>query len=543
MSTIELPAETHAQPRRTRLPGFERTGILLALIGLAVFAAAFQYRGGLSEYDVYWMLVGMLDGHATGLGTGGAMHYGLVLSFGYYEAAYHLLSDAVLGEPKRLIAAMNSFGYASAIVGLAALAVAVAVAYGERAALVTTVLFGGSPLYLDLSLSGHPILAASAGFFVGAALLFADTRGGWRVLAWGLAVVALFVGLSMRAEALIGFPFLVVARADTRSIRAFVADAALRAVPPALAAVAFFLAQRHYADPQAGGGSGALVTFLQQFYVLSNIAIGFAYILLGVGAVTLLAVGWATLQAIGLLRRAEWRRLAELVLGPAALVVPCLILWMPNPVPVRHFLFLDVGVTLMVAIAVSRLRWSAPATVALLLACLLGNEVVIEAGRPQVMAHFHSPYTNFPEARRTLTTGPLGFVWRHRASMQERHEAYDRQAYGLRGACDKRVIVLSNERYTMVAPLFANGERPKLTWGKIGPFDGVTAIRPGGRRVDFIESYHWWPRDVVAELLAAPSTADAAIFPVPYAVSTYEKATVPPDRQMHGGCDGGVPAS
>ena len=245
---------------------------------------------------------------------------------------------------------------------------------------------------------------------------------------------------------------------------------------------------------------------------------------------------------MSLAKKAAWRPLIEIVLGPATLVLPCLLLWMPNPVPVRHFLFLDVGVTLMVGIMVSRLNWSASTTIATLLVCIVGNQVVIEAGRSPVLARFNPPYTNFPEARRTLTTAPLGFVWRHRDAMQQRHDAWDAQADVVRGTCNRHVIVLANERFTMIAPLFAGGDHVSFNWTKIGDFDSITATRPDGRVIDFIEPYHWWPRDVTADLLANPALSDAAIFAVPYAKSIYDRMPVPQSRLPKEGCDRAVGA-
>lgn len=530
MSVAPMPLAGAAADRGflSRL-GFDRIATALVIIVVAVFAAAFQFRGTLAEYDLYWVLVGLLDGHATGLGTGATMHYGLPISFGYYELFDHLVPGRILGDPDRLIPVMNAVGLVSSVAGLVALALAVTSAYGTRVALVTVALFGLSPLYLDMALSGHPLLPALAATFAGAALLFAETVGPRRVVAWSFAALLLFAGLTIRAEVLIAFGWLVVARADTRSLRAFVTSAALRAVPPGVAVLAFFLAQRFYVDPEAGG-SGTLAEFLKTFYDLRNIGKGVGFLAVGLGPALVVATAAALVWSLMQARHLPRPELARLLLGPLALMGPCLLLWLPNPSPSRHFTVLALGSALLIGRVVDRLRWSPPAVIAAIVLCIAGNEVVSEAARPLLLTRLNSPYVNFPERDRTLTQAPVGFAWRHHEAMQERHDAWTTQASLLAHTCDRRVIVLGDERFEMIAGLYRQGGAPTLSRTTVGGYGAITAIRPDGQRIDLIETYHDWPADAVARLLAAPDVAGAALMQVPWSRSVYDVTPVPADR-------------
>ncbi|MDX7953945.1 hypothetical protein P7D22_22585, partial [Lichenihabitans sp. Uapishka_5] len=199
MSVADLPMPPARAARATGASGLgDGLAVAVTILLLAAFAALVQGPGRLADDGLYRLLVALLDGHATGLGMGGALGGGVPNSFGYGELA-NWLPDAVLADPGRLITTMNRVGLVSAVWALGALAAALSLAYGSRVAAVATALFGLSPVWLDLAPTAHPVLPALAAFFTGAALLFADGRGWRRPALWSLATLLLFAALTLRA--------------------------------------------------------------------------------------------------------------------------------------------------------------------------------------------------------------------------------------------------------------------------------------------------------------------------------------------------------
>ena len=563
----------------------------VAVAALAICGLIFQYRGALGEPDLYWVVAGLLDGHANGQGARSPMQYGASFSFGYFEILYALLSDAAFSRPERVMAVINAIGLVSTVTALLFLVVAVTARHGARVAFVTAALFGLSPMVLDLATSGHPVLPSLAAYGLGVALMSFRSAGLSRLLLWTLAGLAFLAGLAIRAEIIIALGWPVVMGADTGSLGRFLRSASPRAVPAGAAVAAFFVLQAGYIEPRSGGAAGTLLGFMQSFYSLGQIGKGVAYLAIGSGVATLALAAVAAVAALravpdraaighgsqSLFRSARFRRtgfhfggarsrdmrprLAEkarqpddsepcptaarsgtaaaaaLLLEPAALILPCLVLWLPNPNPARHFLFALLGIALFVGLV---LRWTnlrAARVLLLVPTVIVANQLIGELSRPMVIRALNSPYLNFPDQPRTLTQAPLGALWVHNASLRRRRAAWDEEAARLRDLCDRQVIVLADDPMQMALALFQDARAPSLAKTKLGPFDAISATRSNGQTFLFVPRYPYWPRDVVADILALPALTPFAILDVALSRSVHDRTPVPRERIPKAACE------
>ena len=179
--------------------------------------------------------------------------------------------------------------------------------------------------------SGHAGLVSFAFFSAAALLLFLPTRGLRAVFCAVLGSVLLLLALTMRADILLAFPFLVLARANPRSFNLLIRSTLLPALGPALAVVAFFLLKHHYVDGAAQPGP-SLHEFFQSYYKFSHIPVGIVICCLGCGVFTVLL---GILSVVRILREASKARpeselrieLLHASIGPLALLLPSLIFW------------------------------------------------------------------------------------------------------------------------------------------------------------------------------------------------------------------------
>ena len=81
---------------------------------------AYHYRGEFSEDDSYGVLVGLLNGQATGRWSDDPAQYGIRFGYGYVALIYWLADMHVFTITRdNLIEAINGIGFAAAIVSTA----------------------------------------------------------------------------------------------------------------------------------------------------------------------------------------------------------------------------------------------------------------------------------------------------------------------------------------------------------------------------------------------------------------------------------------
>ena len=515
----------------------------IVVVGTVLFGT-FQYKGELSEPDLYIALIGLLNGQETGLGLDDPLQYGRAFSYGYIEfieAAARVLN---IHGREATISLINNVGLVSAVAGLGFMYLCLRVAYGSAIAIVAIVLIGLSPMFMDLATSGHPLLPAFCLFAAGGLLLLIDTSGWLRIGTLTAAALILFAGLTVRAEILFGFPWLVLAQSTPpQSARHYIRTVGWRSVACLLATGLFFLGRFLLVPEPAGDerGLAGLSVFFQTWYSWAKVGPGLVYLLLGCGIVTIIVAGVCALIEIKSLLSARFSQAALQrklpFLAPLALVVPGLLFWIANPAPSRHFFFFMVGVAICIGLsAISTLKLSKASAVALAFTVVAANQMVAESARSLVVRVMNSPLTNLPDTTRTPTLVPLGFFWKHHEILQSRREAFSGEASKIRTACDPFVLVLTEEPHHLVAALFTEQLKPKnLTVTTMGAYGGYST-EFGGRHFLFIVKSSGWPEDALSHLLSVDALSKYQIYVDPYGVTSFDHTPVPVSRKAKFGC-------
>jgi hypothetical protein len=492
--------------------------LLVPAIAVALLTLPLGYRTTLAEPDLVRMMAGFVYGGSTGLHLSAGMHYGNSFSFGYYNLLYALAPAEWLRSPDHVAMLMNAFGALSGIACAWACTVYLDRLFGISVALAAAALFVLSPMMLPVVVSGHPIVPAAACLFgAGLLLLNARTFASWQ--GW-LALVLLVAGLSFRAEIVLAFPFLWLARGrdDVRPYQ--LAELVMQGAILAVAFVVFLGLQRVYVS--ASGGGGTLGSFLATFVSPSRMARGVVVLVFAAGIVSVLA-------AAASLYKFQWRqRYAYLI---AVLAAPALALWLPNPQPARHFFFVVLAIGLLLGLRLD--EWAKGQWRRLLLAVcaiVIGNQVVAEAVHPLVVAKYSWSYPLVAERRATQQT-PIGAFPLDQRSNQQLASVEREEAVKLARQAPQRLVVLADAPFYAIAQLLA--AHPGLSWRE-KDWNGVTVseLKSAEREIVLVEKSSGWPKDVTAEVLDAPQWKSWPIYVQPSTVSAYDKTPVPSERRF-----------
>jgi hypothetical protein len=532
MGSDAAVADTRGAARPARIAPFA-----CVLLAFASYLLVFGYRDELAENDLYRTLLGLLNGAATGRYLDDPLHYGRNFGFGYIELVYRLGDPARLVDRDAVVGLINGIGRVSAVVALACIMASLWMVHGERAALIGGVVFGFSPVVLDIAPSGHQLLPALAFFGAASVAMLADTSGWRRLVAYSTGAVLLFFGMTIRAELPLAFPWLVLAQRSPTTLGVFIRTALQRSVA-CLAAFGAFLALRHalFPVPEEGSGNlGSLGALVTTFFRLRNLGPGAVSLALGCGIATVVVASVAlAVEAMGLRRRdghlaPRMNRLD--LLAPFSLVLIGILFWLPNPYPARHFTYVCLGLSVIIGVAAARrFRVGPAAAIGVGFAIVVANQVASEAARPLILSRFHSPYTNFPDVRRTLTAAPLGFFWRHSQAIRHRRAAFTDLGRKLGATCETRLLVLSDQAFHLATNLFRQGDKVAVEPTTVGPYAGLDISRPG-RRAVYLPVAEGWPDDPLPMLLRAERLHDFKIAHDPYSRSIYDKTPIPEDRR------------
>ena len=340
-------------PPRQALP-IDFISALIFLLLFAIGVYAFQYRDALAESDGYRVLVGLLDGEVSGTGIASELHYDNTFGFGYLAAFYAFADPATLRDPDKLMNLINKVGFYAMLIGLLCFWCAVTIIHGARAGTVALVVFGLGPMILELGTSGHPVIPMFALLCAGATLLFLPASG-WRaaLTAFGGGLF-LLAGMMTRIEIIFAFPWLVLARADTGSLRNFIISCIVRSIAPIAAIIAFLVLQHQLVPEQMGSVLGE---YFGKWLSLSHIGVGLLCMALGCGIATAVAAALAMLWLTWLARpNGDGRGPAGLaqILGPASLVLLSLSFYLiVNDAQARHFILPYAGLSIFLAIALT----------------------------------------------------------------------------------------------------------------------------------------------------------------------------------------------
>jgi hypothetical protein len=556
---------------RVRGWSLESADTVFALVFILIYAVLirlYEYHDAFAESDLYRMLIGLLDGEVSGRGIASPLHYDREFGFGYLSSLYAFVSPAALRDPDRLMVIMNQIGFWAMIPGLIFFWVAVRLIHGARTATVALIVMALGPMNPEMFTSGHPTIPMFAFLTAAAVLLFLPLTGWKAVLAGVAAFLLLLAGMTTRGEIFLAFPWLVLSRADTRSVRSFFISFVVRSIVPVATIVGFLVLQKHLQSTIHSELGTRVGTFFMESYSWVTVVPGLVYMALGCGIVTVLAAGIAVTCYSGhnLVKKVPLTSWTPEFLGPMALVLTPLVFFVPNPVPTRHFFLVLAGLAVLIGIALARSpAISRGVALGIALAIGAGNQVMAEVVRPTLVRinQAASPYIPAPEAYPTATHANLGWEWRRHAALLQRRLEWNALGDKIRTSCDARNIVLSDEYEQIFSRLYVNGTpveanrinipvkadtegtagdtKDRVHLALVGKGDlrlpGAIGTRDGKTFV-MVEKAHAWPADAVAAILANPAYNDYKIIADPYTMSRYDKVPIPADRQPHFGCVG-----
>ena len=515
-----------------RVDGFElKFGKKLLAVPVLLYALLvfpFVFHDVVGEPDLERTVMAILYGASSGLHEAAGYHYGLEVSFGYYAAIYHLVPHSLLVHSSSLIETINLIGYASAVLAMAALALYVARLFGVIAALITCVLFGFSPVFLDLGTSGHPQVPGLAFTLLGAWLLTYVTDAGLprsrRIGAGVAAFLALTVALTFRGDFVLAFPFitLVASERELTSRREWLQAAATRVAILLPAFVVFLVLQSLAFSAGSTGKAGFVSTFFATFYKPDTIPRGLMVVVLCTGVATMLAFLWLLL-----LRAARSLPVIHSV-AIMALGLPSLAFWLPNSTPGRHLILVTLGVALTIALILThaaRPRWALPAAALL----VISNQAIAEVSHSLLEQHYQ---WTFPlvTGRRATQSVPMGTFPLDHDAKQELFMRLRNEGRAFARTCSGNVLAFAEEPHYMMLSLFESDPAARMRTVEVR---GTRVFQFRGTRcsVDFVEKAAAWHRDALAEFLEVGYDAQWPIYFQESRRNPSDRTSVPEERR------------
>ena len=527
-----------------RLDGVQlRLGKKLLAIPVLVYALLvfpFVFHDVVGEPDLERTVMAVLYGATSGLHEAAGYHYGLEVSFGYYAALYHLLPHAVLVHSSSLIEAINLIGYVSAVLAMGALALYVTRLFGVTPALITCILFGFSPVFLDLGTSGHPQVPGLAFTLIGAWLLTYVTDTGLqaprRIAAAVTAWLALTVALTFRGDFVLAFPFITLVASDREltSRREWLRAAGTR-IALLIAAFAVFLILQSVAfSAGAAGQAGFVSTFFATFYKPGTIPRGLMVVVLCTGVASTLAFLWLIVlraaRSLPIIHPVVPTRdsLASRSVSILALGLPSLAFWLPNSTPGRHLILVTLGVALTIALILThdaRPRWALPAAVLL----VISNQAIAEVSHSLLGQHYQ---WTFPlvTGRRATQSVPMGTLPLDHDAKQELFMRLRNEGRAFARTCSGNVLAFAEQPHYMMLSLFEADPAARMKTAEVG---GTRVFQFRGTRcsVDFVEKAAAWHRDALREFLEAGYDAQWPIYFQESRRNPSDRTSVPEERR------------
>ena len=464
-------------------------------------------------------------GASSGLNETAGFHYGYSVSFGYYQALYHLLTQSALLSPAAVIAAINAVGFVSAVAAILFLALYIARLFGNLVAFAVCAVFGFSPVFLDLGTSGHPQLPALALLLAGAWVLTFVTeeeRPPVSRAALGVAAFVLFTAaLTVRADEALAFGFVTLVGRRSDWLKG--AATRLGVLVAACAAFAALAAMSFHDGSAASEGGGFVANFFATFYKLQTLPRGLFVFLLCAGVISV-----ATAVALTFTRAArglDW--ITWLAIG--LLAVPTLLFWLPNSTPGRHMLFAYLAVAILIAVLLVRTvrPWQVIAIAAFL---PIANQVVAEATHDVLERHYQWMYP-LTVSRRATDSVPIGaFPWDHQAKQEAFTQLAD-EGRAFAEACTGHVLVMSEDPHFMMMDIMELDRSVRLTSFREA---GTRIVRAGGTRctADFVEKQAPSRRDTLRDFLEVSRYDGWPIYFQELRRNPYDRTEVPADRRF-----------
>jgi len=466
--------------------------VMAAVTALFGLAAGFGANSvALGEIDVAWMIAGVMHGTLAHVPFTGPLHYGESFSFGYYALLY-LLPPQVRADPASLARVVNLIGLISITAALPLAWRYLARLMDERAAAFAVAVFFFSPLVLHASGSGHPLLLAFALALAGALTLDRAPIAGIALMTAALAV---------RAEIALLLPFFALAEPPL----------ARRALQLGAALALFFALQRFFVSPSQAG-PGSILAFIAGYYDWRLLPRGAALIVIGAGFATCAAAALALATRGG----ASLGRHGAIAL--AALVLPSLLAWLPNPQPARHFFIVVLGIALFLAWRVAAAVRSGSVLAVIAVALIVANQALAEAAYPFIVRSYDWAHPA-AEARRSVYWAPLGSFLRDApARRREQESLYAEALQVVQAARDVPLLLVlaHNDRY-LVARFIAEDASLEPRVVERGGISYQELVSPT-RRIAIARLWDRHPQATAAALLRSGEFAGWRVYAQPASV-------------------------
>lgn len=509
-----------------KLGGYLLTLAMPAVL-LAIVALPFRHQFTLAEPDLLRMMSALVYGHVSGDKTMVDFQpYGIAFSFGWYQLLYAIAPEGWLDNPDLVTLLINRFGIVSGLLCSLLCPLYFSVIFGRKTAVVSAILFFLSSMMLPVAFSGHPILGASACLFAAGCLLtLAEDKPvseSWFYLV--AAFILLVLGLTLRAEIILGFPFLWLASKNRLTGKAsWLFKYGLRGSVMAIAFGCFLILQHQYLD-NSGGGSGALSEFIKQFLSISKISKGAVIFLLSLGGATIVAGCFAIFKGARLQKNEIFLLLI--------LALPSLALFIANPMPARHFFFPVLAVCLAVSLLLARWQPSAKWLLGASLAIVIGNQVVIELIRPAIISR--SNYAlNYPSLteRRFTPAAPSGAFVLDQPAMIVNEDGERSEAIRLAAQLPQRLVVLADHSFPLVAHMLAKDTSLRAQYQETNGVKYLKLTSPE-REIVVVQKFPTWPKDLTADVLNESAWQGWPVYVQPSTLSPYDKTKIPSGREF-----------
>jgi hypothetical protein len=491
---------------------------LFPIIVFALSIYPYVYMDVLGEADLVHVVFGLLYNAKNGIDAGFDLKYGVSFSFGYYWFIYHFLPNQFLTHSDLLIRFINTSGFFSALLLLISAGWLLSRIYNPLTALLAVSLFGFSPMFIELATSGHQILSATALFLMaGNVLLSAESSTRFANYLM-LSLVSLFLlvsALSVRAETALALPWLICATSvwamDRGSLRKFLARLAI----VAMAIIFFLYFQGQFLEPHKSASS-EIGTYLSAFYNLNKMQKGVVLFIIAFGIASTVA------GVIIPLSKLKFPALRKYYFHALILIIPTLLLWLPNPQPSRHFLFAFLGLAILMGnimpLAFPK-QWHA---IIAATAIVIANQLIIELLHPAIVSRYEWSYPQIGERRSTYGV-PIGFFPLDHQANQKNFAAFRDEGRAVAKMTDPHVLIFGDEIHYILISLLDSDSNVIVS--KVDSPPGAVIIKRDHQKFELIPKQINWPSDTVAEYIASHDVSAKTVYVQPYTISKYDQST------------------
>jgi hypothetical protein len=483
-----------------------RDGWAAALLVLAALLtrAAFVYRGGMSEPDSVAMAAGMVMGTDASIPLGDAMVYGRYVSPGMYLVVPRLYS-MLFDNPSHMIAFLNWIDVIAASLLVWPLYRLFRIRMPLHAAAGAVVVIMFTPIVWETGTFFHPLIPAVLLLLIavstGVKISRSWSGAGYFVVTYLLAAAALVI----RAEVVLALaPLLLAGLFSRRPLRNTILTVVLSLMVAATYLLLVSLVSRPTGVERHGLKDYISMLSVMYRYTVSVNGLIKTSVWLGLGGGCALLAGsvWGLIRWFVSARAGgRLRREGPPVLVVLALILPVVLFWIPQPVPIlRHFIFPIIGAGWLLGFTL--LSDFTPRRTAIFTAAL----VAINLAVPELV------YGGYNRAFPDRAKEPHGsfFSYHRRAKERiERHRDMIIEAALPGEASGASALLVSWEGYAYVLYALATyGFRCSELQGR-RLYSGVLAYRYrfGGRDVLLIEATRVYDPEVRAVICRALESA------------------------------------